>query len=60
MLLSNMEATFTRTVLRGEKGNVLAKIKSIHAKDKNFNKTTVAKELNISRKTLYNYLKEIK
>ena len=60
MLLSNMEAAFTRTVLRGEKGNIMAKIKSIHAKDKNFNKTTVAKELNISRKTLYNYLKEIK
>jgi hypothetical protein len=59
MLMANIETAFTKKVLDSDKGDAIDKIKAILRKDKNFNRTTVAKELGISRVTLYAYLKQI-
>jgi hypothetical protein len=55
----NIETAYTKKVLKFENGNTFEKIKAIHKKDPNFNRSTVAKELNISRVTLYKYIKEL-
>jgi nicotinamide riboside kinase len=59
MLINNMETATTKTVIYSTKGTIAEKIKAIYKFDKEFNRSTVAKELNISRKTLYKYLKEL-
>ena len=59
MLKNNVETAFTKSILKSQNGNVADKIMAIKKKDSNFNRTTVAKELNISRVTLYKYLKEM-
>jgi hypothetical protein len=59
MLINNMETSQTKNILKNEKGSILNKVKAIVKQNKDFNKTAVAKELNISRITLYRYLKEI-
>jgi hypothetical protein len=59
MLKNNVETAFTKSILKSQNGNVADKIMAIKKKDSNFNRTTVAKELNISRVTLYKYLKEL-
>ena len=59
MLLNNIETAFTKSLLKGQQGNTFDKVKAIYKKDPAFNRTTVAKELNISRVTLYKYLKEL-
>jgi hypothetical protein len=55
----NIETAFTKKILKFEQGTPLDKIKAIYKKDPNFNRSTVAKELNISRVTLYKYIKEL-
>lgn len=59
MLTNNVETATTRSILKTSNGTTFEKIKTIYKKDKDFNRSTVAKELNISRTTLYKYIKEI-
>ena len=60
MILSNMENAETKKIIYESKGDIINQLKSIVAmQGTEFNKTAVAKELNISRKTLHKYLKII-
>lgn len=60
MLNSNIEAADNKKVISNVKLNSIAeKIEAICKANPNFNKSTIAKELNISRTTLHKYMKQI-
>lgn len=60
MVSTNMDNANNRNVIRSTKGDIYAKIEAIYNSNKDFNKSQVAKELNISRQLIYKYIKEIK
>lgn len=59
MLSTNLETAHAKRTLRKNEGTTFDKIKAIYKADKNFNKTTIARELSISRQMLYKYIKLI-
>ena len=60
MIASNLDNSEIKRIMKDSGGNIIKKLTAIMKETPNFNKTQVAKELNISRKTLYNYINEIK
>lgn len=59
LILINSEVAETNKLFIETKGNKLDKLKAIYNENPDFNRSDIAKKLNISRKTLYQYIKEI-
>ncbi len=59
LILINMEIADTSKIFKEAKGNKLDKLKAIFENNPDFNRSEVAKKLNISRVTLHKYLKEL-
>jgi len=59
MIVSNMVICESKRVSNETKGGVNEKLMAIYKANPDFNKAQVAKEFNISRQTIYNFLKNV-
>lgn len=59
MISSNMEVAEVKSAMGKVNGSMYDKIKAIHKQNRDFNRSSVARELGISRVTLYKYINEI-
>ena len=59
MILTNAEVSETNKTFKFSKGNIVEKLRAIVEQNPNFNKAEIAKKMNISRTSLYNYLKKL-
>ena len=59
MIKSNLEVFEVKENLKGSKGSIRDKIKAIHDANPKFNRSIIAKELNVSRITIQRIIKEL-
>lgn len=59
MIIINTENATARKTMAETKGNSIQKLKAIMEDNPEYNKTQLAKQLGVSRNTLYQYLKEL-